>query len=70
MDRATPRAARLAAPGDQLMAKDPKSECLGTPKKFDFPQKKFGRERVNFALPALPCRTNIVISPKLWPVIA
>ena len=38
MDRATPRAARLAAPGDQLMAKGPsphrsKKRVPGYPKK-------------------------------------
>ena len=43
----------------------------GNRKKMDFPQKKLAEnaKSVNFALPALPCRTNIVISPKLWPVI-
>ena len=43
---------------------DPKSECPQCPsttKKWIFRK---------FALLALPCRTNIAISPKLWPVIA
>ena len=44
----------------------------GNRKKMDFPQKKLAEnaKSVKFALPALPCRTNIVISPKIWPVIA
>ena len=52
---------------------DPKSEWPQWPdtanKNWIF-HKKIGGESVKFALPALPCGTNLVISLKLWPVIA
>ena len=56
---------------DEDITIDPKSahSAREPQQKLDFPPKKLVPNEKNVKF-ALPCRTNIVISPKLWPVIA
>ena len=44
-----------------------KKRVTGNRKKMDFPQKKLAENAKSMKF-ALPCRTNIVILPKVWPV--